>query len=218
MEALLDVAFYLFAALILFSAAVVAFTKNVMHAAFSLLFTLFGVGAFFVLLGADFLAITQVMIYIGGILVLIIFGVMLTSKLTDLRIVAGPTGKVQLGIMGALVLVVAIGLIWIYTSDNWYDSHKAQVVAEAQIDAAKASPDYADKIFNARETNKNWFEQTAKSYNPANVDPDSEDYVPGSTLLIGQLLLTDYVIAFEAASVLLLIAIVGAALIAGRRK
>ena len=55
-------------------------TRNVIYAAFSLLLTLFGVAGLFVLAGADFLAVAQLMIYVGGVLVLVIFGVMLTHK------------------------------------------------------------------------------------------------------------------------------------------
>lgn len=55
-------------------------TRNVLYAAFSLLLTLLGVAGLFVLAGADFLAVAQIMIYVGGVLVLVIFGVMLTHK------------------------------------------------------------------------------------------------------------------------------------------
>jgi NADH-quinone oxidoreductase subunit J len=49
-----------------------------MYAAFALFLALLGVAALFVLSGADFLAVTQLMVYVGGILVLLIFGIMLT--------------------------------------------------------------------------------------------------------------------------------------------
>lgn len=49
-----------------------------MYAAFALFLSLLGVAALFVLSGADFLAVTQLMVYVGGILVLLIFGIMLT--------------------------------------------------------------------------------------------------------------------------------------------
>ena len=62
------------------SALVILFTRNVLYAAFCLFLTLLGVAALFVLAGADFLAIAQILIYVGGILVLLIFGVMLTHR------------------------------------------------------------------------------------------------------------------------------------------
>jgi len=80
-----DVLFYVFSALALLSACVVVFSRNLLYAAFSLLFTLSGVAALYGLLGADFLAITQVLVYIGGILILILFGVMFTQRVYDLK-------------------------------------------------------------------------------------------------------------------------------------
>jgi len=77
---MIQLVFLLFALLTLGSALAVLLTRNVMYAAFFLLLTLLGVAGLFVLVGADFLAVAQVMIYVGGVLVLIIFGVMLTHK------------------------------------------------------------------------------------------------------------------------------------------
>ncbi len=77
---MVQLAFYAFSALTLASALAVLLTRNVMYAAFFLLLTLLGVAALFVLASADFLAVAQIMIYVGGVLVLVIFGVMLTHK------------------------------------------------------------------------------------------------------------------------------------------
>ena len=77
---MIQIAFYAFAALSLISATAVLLTRNVLYAAFFLLLTLLGVAGLFVLASADFLAIAQIMIYVGGVLVLVIFGVMLTNK------------------------------------------------------------------------------------------------------------------------------------------
>ncbi|WP_421828722.1 NADH-quinone oxidoreductase subunit J [Larkinella sp.] len=77
---MVQIIFYLFVLFTLGSALAVLLTKNVLYAAFFLLLTLLGVAGLFVLAGADFLAVSQIMIYVGGVLVLIIFGVMLTHK------------------------------------------------------------------------------------------------------------------------------------------
>src|SRR5262245_28573924 len=77
---------YFFAALTVFSAAVVVFSRSLIYSAFSLLFTFFGVAAMYAFLGADFLAGVQIVIYVGGILILLLFGVMLTHKLYDLNL------------------------------------------------------------------------------------------------------------------------------------
>ncbi len=74
------VAFYGFALLAVLPALFMLFTKNLIYAAFSLFITFLGVAALYVLAGADFLAVTQIMVYVGGILVLLIFGIMITQK------------------------------------------------------------------------------------------------------------------------------------------
>ncbi len=63
------------------SACVVAFSRNIIYSAFALFGTFIGVAATFVLLDAEFLALTQVIVYAGGILILILFAVMLTAKI-----------------------------------------------------------------------------------------------------------------------------------------
>ncbi|HLK96662.1 MAG TPA: NADH-quinone oxidoreductase subunit J [Hymenobacter sp.] len=77
---MIQIAFYAFSALTLVGALAVLLTRNVLYAAFFLLLTLLGAAGLFVLASADFLAIAQIMIYVGGVLVLVIFGVMLTHK------------------------------------------------------------------------------------------------------------------------------------------
>lgn len=74
------IAFYIFSGLAIFSALFILFSKNLIYAAFALFVTFLGVAALYVLAGADFLAVTQIMVYVGGILVLLIFGIMLTQK------------------------------------------------------------------------------------------------------------------------------------------
>jgi len=74
------IAFFFFVLLTLGSAAVVLLSRNVLYSAYSLLGTFVGLAALYVLAGADFLAVTQLMIYVGGVLVLLVFGVMLTAR------------------------------------------------------------------------------------------------------------------------------------------
>ena len=75
-----QLSFWLITALVLASGAMAAFARNIVQAAYSLFFTLLGVAGYYVLLGSDFLAITQVIIYVGGILVLLMFGILLTNR------------------------------------------------------------------------------------------------------------------------------------------
>jgi len=72
--------FYLFAATSILPGVFVLATKDIVRAAFWLLLALSGFAGLYVLLGADFLAVTQVVVYLGGILILILFGVMLTHR------------------------------------------------------------------------------------------------------------------------------------------
>ena len=72
--------FYLIAIITVGSAAIVAFSPNIIYSAFSLLGTFAGVAGLYVFLGADFVAGVQVLIYVGAITVLILYGVMFTPQ------------------------------------------------------------------------------------------------------------------------------------------
>ncbi|WP_304238576.1 NADH-quinone oxidoreductase subunit J [Jiulongibacter sediminis] len=56
------------------------FTKNILYGAYGLLTSLISVGGLFLMNGAEFLAVSQIMVYVGGILILIMFGIMLSAK------------------------------------------------------------------------------------------------------------------------------------------
>ncbi len=72
--------FYLFSSIAIAAAATLLLIKNILHAALLLMVSLISVAAVYVFAGADFLAIAHIMIYIGGILVLILFSIMLTRR------------------------------------------------------------------------------------------------------------------------------------------
>lgn len=76
-----DFIFYFFIAVTILAAIGMLIVKNVFHAALLLITCLISLAGIYVLLQAEFLAVTQIMIYAGGILVLIIFGVMLSSRI-----------------------------------------------------------------------------------------------------------------------------------------
>jgi NADH-quinone oxidoreductase subunit J len=94
----------------------VAFSSDIVHAAFSLLFTFFGVAGLYVLLGADFIGVVQVIIYIGGILVLIIFGVMMTERGKMLRLTVQLPGRIFAAILSLIILV---GLVLAIIRTPW---------------------------------------------------------------------------------------------------
>lgn len=113
---LYDFLFYLFAALTLLSGFIVVTSKNIVYAAFSLLFTFCGVAGLYVLLGADFLAVVQIMVYVGGILILILFGVMLTNKVTNVEIKTGTIkvlpAAIAAGVLGGALTSALVKTQW----------------------------------------------------------------------------------------------------------
>lgn len=162
----IDLLFYFFAAVTVISAIVVVFSRNIIYSAFSLLFTFVGVAGLYVLLSADFLAVTQVLIYVGGILVLLLFGVMLTNRVIDVEM---KTGTLQTGPAAVIIALLAgtlCGLFWI---TDWKVVH-------------------------------------------------GEPNLPTTATVLGEMFMTTYVLPFEVASVLLLVALLGAAILARREK
>jgi NADH-quinone oxidoreductase subunit J len=75
--------FYLLAAFTVWAAAVVVLGRNIVRAAVALIFTFCGMAALYVLLDAEFLAAVQVLIYVGGITILLLFAIMLTSRISS---------------------------------------------------------------------------------------------------------------------------------------
>jgi NADH-quinone oxidoreductase subunit J len=105
------------------SGAVVVFANKLIHAVFALLFTFFGTAGLYIFLGADFVAGAQVMVYVGGILVLMLFGVMLTNRIYDMRILADRVNfkrsVVVVGVGFALLAGMMIRTPWnVVTSDE----------------------------------------------------------------------------------------------------
>src|SRR3954452_18439153 len=84
--------FYLLAGVSVLSAAGVALAPNILYSAFALLGTLAGVAGLYLYMGADFLGVAQLVIYIGGVLVLILFSVLLTNRIGEVRISNASTG------------------------------------------------------------------------------------------------------------------------------
>lgn len=100
--------FWFLALLTIGSACVVAFSKNIVRSAFSLLLTFWGVAGIYAMSGADFLAAAQVLIYVGGILVLILFAVMLTHRISEFKLAneSAYTPMTLLGFASVLFLTV----------------------------------------------------------------------------------------------------------------
>jgi len=108
---LFDLLFYLFAALALLGAGAVAFSRNILYSGIGLLTALIGAGSLYVFLSADFLAVTQLLVYIGGVLVLILFAVMLTNRITEVNV-----SNRSLGMAGGVALLVATALVLLFVA------------------------------------------------------------------------------------------------------
>ncbi len=147
------------------AALAVVTNKNILHSAFYLILAFVGVASIYVLLEAPFIAVVQVLVYIGAIAILIVFAIMLTRRLLSKDLIQR---NAQWGwsALGATGLFLVLG--WIVYSVNW--PVKLLTVPE---------------------------------------DPIS---------VLGQELLSTYVVPFEIASVLLLAALVGAILIGRERE
>jgi len=154
--------FYAIAALVLISAAGVAFSKNILHSGFALLGTLCGVAGLYLFLGADFVGVAQIIIYVGGILVLILFAVLLTNRISDVRV-----SNVSLPRLGAAIPVLfgVVGLVVLVLRTPW---------------------------------------------------PQTQAAAAPTTARLGDAFLREYLLPFELASVILLLALVGAVVIARR--
>jgi NADH-quinone oxidoreductase subunit J len=155
--------FYLLAAIIIGSAAMVVSMKNIFHSALFLVLCFFSVAGIYVLLSAEFLAAVQVLIYVGAITILMIFAIMLTAKLYSAKIRQSNEQVVPgLIIVGALLVATILTL----SKTAWKLSSETPEIQ--------------------------------------------------STVSIGKLLLTTYVLPFEVVSVVLLTALIGALIIARR--
>ena len=111
-----EILFFSVITLVILSAYWVVISPNLVHSAVSLLFTLFGVAGLYVYLYADFIAASQVIIYVGGILVLIIFGVMLTNKIDDPKLSNQSQNQLIAGVFCLILLVLQFQVIF---NTNW---------------------------------------------------------------------------------------------------
>jgi NAD(P)H-quinone oxidoreductase subunit 6 len=113
---LAQVIFYALAALTVGSAMLVAFSRNIVYSTFALLGAFMGVVGIYILLAADFVAMVQLLVYVGGILVLTIFAVMLTAGIADVtvsnRAVGTGAGIFTVGIAGLVMLYAIMRTQW----------------------------------------------------------------------------------------------------------
>jgi NADH-quinone oxidoreductase subunit J len=125
-----DLVFILLALLTIVPAVWVVFSRNIVHAGFALLFTLFGAAGLYAYMGADFIAVTQLMVYVGGVLVLVLFTVMMT------RVPDGKRAKFGLDryVPAAVFALAVFALIYkTITSVQWGASKTEALPTVAEI-------------------------------------------------------------------------------------
>ena len=171
---LVQALFYLMAFVVLGSAVFVAATKNLVRSIFMFFITLMAIAGLYVLALADFVAITQIVIYVGGILVLILFAFMLSGR-ENLNYISAIENKfISIRKLPALLLAALflIGLINVVVKMD-----------TGNLEWVKVSLDQKNNIL----------PNTAMTEN------------------IGVNLMTHYLLPFEAMSILLMVALIGAA-------
>jgi len=111
------VVFYLLATVAVVGAGGVAFSKNIIYSALSLMASFLGVAGLYVLLNADFVAGVQVLIYVGGVLVLTLFAVMLTARIQEIEVSNRTVGRLP-----ALIVVTGTFVVLnaVYRTASWY--------------------------------------------------------------------------------------------------
>lgn len=162
---LFAISFYIFAIITVAAALVMVFSRNIVRSAFALMFALLGVAVLYVLLYADFVAATQLLVYIGGILILILFGVMLTTQGFTPKYEAVAVNLIPASIFTG---IIALLLIVVYVSADW------QLIALEETDSTVAA--------------------------------------------LGAMLLEDYILPFQIAAILLLVAIIAAVYMASKTR
>lgn len=118
-----DIIFYVFGGITALSALYIMFTKNILYAAFALILTFIGVAGIYVFLGAEFIAVTQILVYVGGILILLVFGIMLTNRLSGKKVISPAYHKVMGFIVaGGLFAILFKGILEVnFSSLSWID-------------------------------------------------------------------------------------------------
>jgi NADH-quinone oxidoreductase subunit J len=127
-----NIAFYVIAIPMVFAAIKVVTTKNVVHAALYLVVVLSGIAAQFILLGAEFIAATQLLVYVGAIVVLFLFGIMLTRAQVgrDAEVDNEPSQRVAGGLVAVILLALMTFAIYDQFSDVALPEERVQTVAQ----------------------------------------------------------------------------------------
>lgn len=188
-----NIFFYALAAMMVVAALRVVTTRNVVHAALWLVLVLAGAAGQYILLVAEFTAVTQVLVYLGAVVVLFLFGIMLT------RAPLGDSLEVDRRqvVMGAVVAVPLAALLGFTLIDSFEDTE----LDFAELSAAPAGADGAGV-------------EAAGAATAAGGASGLTAVEGSNTKTVSDAIFGDFLIPFEAISVLLLAALIGAIVLA----
>ena len=109
--------FYIFALMTITGGWIVIYSRNLIYSAFSLLITFVGLAGLYGLLMADFIAATQILIYAGAVLILLLFGIMLTARKTSIEITQSNLPRLPGAIISSLIFLLL--MVVIFSEPNW---------------------------------------------------------------------------------------------------
>ena len=218
-----NIAFGIIAAMTTFGAIRVVTTKNIVHAALWLVLVLAAVGASFLLVGAEFVGVTQVLVYIGAIVVLFLFGIMLTrAQIGQDPQLTMRSWPMALVVSVALLGVLSFTLIDAFHADELPDDTRVTFatpeVTSVLVDLGVPT-DRPGLTKDELRTLVDDLQQgdDAKSALRVRIDHiDAADLqsTGSNTAAISDSIFTQYLVPFEVVSVLLLAALVGAIVLA----
>lgn len=220
--------FWTFAILSCVGAIAVVATQNVVRMAFWLVVSLGSVAALFFLLHADFLGAAQLLIYVGGTVVLLVFGVMLTASGHTIKVQTSPAETLLGSGVGLILLCV---LIFSVGSVDWKDIAQripaagdspavvdaredvrlSEAIASAATPEAKSQAEQAQAEVHARRQSGRTIRQLGLSF--FGLRPDRNLNQPAN-----QPLATGYLLPFEIISIHLLVVLIGAAYLARAKR
>ena len=169
-----SVLFYVFATVLMVAALAVITAKNPIHSVFFLIVAFFNAAGLFVLLGAEYVAMTLVIVYVGAVMVLFLFVVMMLNINFE-KVRAGFISYLPLGVGVAALLFVELAAL-LYNS----------ILTPATLAQVRSPIPDPEQISNAQ--------------------------------AVGRVLYTDYLIAFQLAGVILLVAMIGAIVLTHRQR
>ena len=180
-----DIVFWILAVMAIVGALGVVLVPNLFRAALLLIVVFVSVAGMFILLSAEFLAVVQILIYVGAIAILIIFAVMLTRDVQHGNL----PNRMQIpAAVFAALLLTALVAVAVDTKWEFLPADQQDRVELVQVNALTTL--------------------TGEVLDDAGVSPEDQTEVQESGL--ADLLISDYVLPFEAVSVLLLAALIGA--------